>query len=154
MVKDKKYLFAVIGLVAAIIIFGMGFVLSKTKSKELISTINKLYFAYSSYIVDLGHSPQSINDLIKNQNNIARWNGPYISPTILKSYTKGEITLVQASSIPTKNCSFDYLTYCYNWLKVSNLTSADFNKIKETINPKSKIFFAENNLFFQLSSVE
>tara|TARA_Y100001960_G_scaffold334048_1_gene444167 strand:- start:4455 stop:4919 length:465 start_codon:yes stop_codon:yes gene_type:complete len=154
MFENKKILFAVIGLIATVFILGAGFVLSKTKSKDMILTINKLYFAYSSYVVDLGHSPKSMDDLLKNQNNVAKWDGPYISKTILDNYDQGKINIVQASNIPTKACSLDYITYCYNWLKFSNLTSADFSQLKENINPKANMFFAEDNLYFRLSTVE
>lgn len=153
MVKDKKNLLVITTIIAAIIIAAF-FILNKSKNKELILTIDKVYLAYSSYVVDLGHSPESIDDLLVNQKNIAKWNGPYISKTLFDTHKKEEISIIKASNIPTKPCSIDYLSNCYNWIKVSNLTSSDFTKIKETINKNSKIFFANDNLYFKLSVVE
>lgn len=154
MIKDKKILFAIIGVAVVLIISAIAFVFSKTKSKEMVQIINKIYYAYSSYVLDLGHSPANIAELYSNQNNVAKWNGPYVSKTSLEDYDENTLQIIQASSIPTKNCSLDNLNYCYKWIKVSGLSNNDFKKIKESLNLKANVFFAENNMYFKLSSVE
>lgn len=154
MIKDKKILLTSSILAIIIIIVAISFVFGKTKNRELIQTINKIYYAYSSYILDLGHSPKNIADLYTNQNNIAKWNGPYISKNMLQGYDQNSLQIVQASNIPTKKCSLDSLSYCYNWIKISGLNTNTFNKIKENIPPQADVFYAQNNIFFKLSSVE
>ena len=151
---NKKVLYGVVGGFVLVIFLAIVFVMSKTKGKELMLTINKLYFAYSSYVVDLGKAPETIADLYQNTQNIAKWNGPYISKAILDSYSDGNIEFMEATAIPTKSCPLDYISNCYKWIKITNLSSADFNKIKSEANPKTDMFFAENNLFFRLSIVE
>ncbi|HAG52834.1 MAG TPA: hypothetical protein DCL21_03510 [Alphaproteobacteria bacterium] len=151
---NKKVLYGAIGGFILVMFLAIVFVMSKTKGKELMLTINKLYFAYSSYIVDLGTAPETVSDLYQNTKNIAKWNGPYISKATLENYSDGNIEITEATSIPTKSCPLDYISNCYKWIKITNLSSADFGKIKSEANYKTEMFFAENNLFFRLSIVE
>lgn len=151
---EKKVLYGIIAGVLTILIVAAAFVISKTKNKDIILTIDKVFFAYSSFIIDLGYSPATIEDLYKNQKNIAKWKGPYISKTTLKNYSDGEIQLVQASNIPTKKCALDYISNCYNWIKVTNFNSSDYNQIKTEINERAETFFANDNVYFKVSVVE
>lgn len=151
---DKKVLYASIGIVLTVLISASVFIISKSKSKEIILTIDKVFFAYSSFIIDLGYSPETIKDLHSNQKNIAKWKGPYISQKTLDNYSEGEIQIIHASNIPTKKCSLDYLANCYTWIKVTNFSSSDYNEIKDSINKKANPFFANENLYFKVSVVE
>lgn len=152
--KNKKTLLMVIGFVAVAITLAIVYTLTTSKNKNLMLTVNKVYLAYSSYLIDMGKSPESIQELYSNTQNVAKWNGPYISKAILDDYSKGSINIVQASSIPTKPCSLDYISYCYKWIKVTNVNSSEYSSIKSEVNSKSEPFFAENNLFFKITSVE
>ena len=151
---NKKVLYVSVAAALLILISGVLFIFSKTKSKDLILTIDKVFYAYSSFVIDLGYSPSSIEDLYENKANIAKWKGPYISKTSLKNYDNGQLDIIHASSIPTKKCSLDYLSNCYTWLKVKDFSTSDFNEIKEAVNKNAEIFFANNNVYFKISNVE
>ena len=152
--ENKKVLYSIVATAVLVVILGVGFIMSKTKGKNLALTINKVYLAYSSYLIDLGTAPESIKDLYENQKNVAKWNGPYISKAILNNYTDGDIQLIHASNIPTKACSLDYISYCYKWIKITNLSSSDFSKIKSETSNENNMFFANDSLYFKLSIAE
>jgi|TARA_Y100001960_G_C14726855_1_gene855402 hypothetical protein len=151
---NKKVLYASTAAVLLVLVCGVFFIFSKSKSKDLILTIDKVFYAYSSFVIDLGYSPSSIEDLYENKANIAKWKGPYISKTSLNQYDNGQLDIIHASAIPTKKCSLDYLSNCYTWLKVKDFSTSDFDEIKEAVNKNAEIFYANNNVYFKITNVE
>lgn len=152
---NKKYIYIGLQVSVLLILVILGFSLfGQTKNKSLLMIIDKVYVAYSDFIKDAGYSPSNIEELYTNNKNDVRWSGPYITEQLLKDYKDGEIAIIQASNIPTKECPLESIINCYSWIKVTNISNGDYSQIKESINPNSDIFFADNQLFFKITNIE
>lgn len=141
-------------LTLLIVIFAGYFIFGKTKNKNLLMILDKVYIAYNDFVTDMGFSPTNIKDLYNNSTQNVQWAGPYISDKLLAEYSEGEIDIVRASHIPTKQCSLDSIVNCYSWIKVSNVSNNTYAQITQTLNTNTEIFYANDNLFFKITQVE
>lgn len=150
----KNLIYILIAVVVIAILTGGYIFFKQAKSKDLTQTIDKIFLGYSSYIIDMGTSPESLEQLSKNTQKSVRWKGPYLSESIISDYKKGKIKLIKATNIPTKTCGIDTLTNCFVWIAVDGFSSSDFSQIKLDLNKKTPLFFADKKLFFMVTRVE
>jgi len=152
---NKKIIYISLQLITLAVVIFAGYILfGKTKNRDLLKTIDKVYLAYSDFTTDLGYPPSSMQDLYQNTTNNVSWSGPYISSKMIAEYSEGQISLLKASHIPTKSCSLDSIVNCYMWISISNISNATQSQIKQDLNSNIDTFYAENVLFFKITQAE
>lgn len=74
----------ILALIGGLVLPGIIGKAESAKAKAAVSQVSRLAMAVESYYLDIGSTPDSLEQLVIQSGDDSGWNGPYVKPSSLK----------------------------------------------------------------------